>query len=83
MLTKIIRFQVIKPIDIDWKIFGKILNDIQYDTRQILNKSLQLAWEYEGFNADYKEDFNKYPSNKEVLSLLALFMYYLHFYIYV
>ncbi len=67
MATKIMRFQVIKPINIDWKVFGKILNDIQYDTRQILNKSLQLAWEYQGFSADYKENFNKYPSNKEVL----------------
>lgn len=67
MQTRVMRFQIIKPVDMEWKVFGKILNDIQYDTRQLLNKTIQLAWEYQNFSADYKNKYDKYPSAKDIL----------------
>jgi putative transposase len=75
MQTRVMRFQIVKPIDIDWKLFGKILFDIQYDTRQVLNKSIQLAWEYQGFSADYKNKFDGYPSAKETLGYSNIYGY--------
>lgn len=66
------RYQIIKPLDIDWKLFGKILNEIQRDTREVLNKTLQLCWEYQGFSAEYKKKFGDYPKAKDVLDYAGL-----------
>lgn len=51
------RYKIIKPIDCEWKLLGKVLRDIQYDTRHILNKTIQYFWEWQGFSSDYKEQF--------------------------
>lgn len=66
--TKVTKIQIIKPIDCDWQLFGKILRDIQYETRLILNKSTTLAWEWEGFSSEYKLKHNEYPSTKDILN---------------
>ena len=46
------RYRIIKPVDCDWGEFGKILRDLQYKTKHILNKTIQYAWEYDNFSAD-------------------------------
>lgn len=66
-MIKIMKFQIIKPIDIEWKIFGDILYNLQRETRDIRNKTSQLCWEYHGFSSDYKEKFDEYPKNKDIL----------------
>lgn len=67
--TKVMRYQIVKPYgkDITWASFGKILRELNYETAKILNKSIQLAWEYNNFSADYKKEHGKYPSSKEIL----------------
>ena len=72
---KTMRYQIIKPLDCDWKQFGQILRDINYETRQILNKSIQFAWEYEGFSSDYKKKFDKYPKTKDFLNYASVHGY--------
>lgn len=61
------KYQIIKPLDCDWSLFGKILRDINYDTRKILNKSIQLCWEYSGFSSNYKKLYGNYPNTKDIL----------------
>lgn len=61
------KYQIIKPIDSDWNTFGKVLRDIQYDTRQIMNKTIQLCWEWYGFSAEYKAVHEVYPNTREIL----------------
>jgi len=77
MFTKVMRYQIVKPIDVDWDIFGHILRELQHETRIALNKTIQLAWEYHGFSSEYKEKFGKSPNNREVLGYT-----YLHGYAY-
>lgn len=72
---KTMRYQIIKPLDCDWKQFGQILRDINYETRQILNKTIQFAWEYEGFSSDYKKEFDKYPKTKDFLNYASVHGY--------
>jgi IS605 OrfB family transposase len=67
MPTQVVKLQIIKPTDCTWEILGKVLNELQYETRQILNKSVQLAWEYQGFSSDYKEKYGQYPKTKDIL----------------
>jgi len=67
-VTKVVKIQIVKPINCDWDLFGKILNEIQYETRQVLNKSTTFAWEWEGFSSDYKLKYGEYPKQKDVLN---------------
>ena len=74
-MVKTMKYQIIKPMDIDWKLFGQILYSLQRETRNIKNKTSQLCWEYNGFSADYKEQYNKYPKPKEVLGYTNMMGY--------
>jgi transposase, IS605 OrfB family, central region len=62
------RYHIIKPVDDDWGLLGKILRELQYDTRRILNKTIQLCWEWEGFSSDYKKDTGIYPKVSDCAS---------------
>ena len=70
--TQTVKIQIIKPIDCEWQLFGKILRELQYETRQILNKSTQLAWEWEGFSSNYKLKYNEYPNTKDILNYVYI-----------
>ena len=74
-MNKVAKFQIIKPINMDWQTLGKILNELQYETRNVKNKAMQLAWEYQGFSSDYKKEYEKYPSAKEVLKYSGIMGY--------
>lgn len=73
------RYQIIKPIEnkdnIDWKLLGDIFFNLQKETRQILNKTIQLAWEYNGFEQDYKLKYDVYPKAKDILSYSSVHGY--------
>ena len=73
--TKVMRFQIIKPLDCEWDLLGQVLREIQYETRQILNKSIQLSWEYNGFSNDYKKIHGDYPKSKDILNYSNIFGY--------
>lgn len=62
------KFQIIKPTNIDWKQFGDILFTIQKETREIMNKTIQLCWEWQGFSSDYKEKYSIFPKEKDILT---------------
>ena len=66
------RYAIIKPVDADWDEFGTLLRELSYQTRQILNESIRLAWEWQGFSADYKEQYNKYPNPRETLGYAGI-----------
>lgn len=65
--TKVMRFQIIKPLDCEWKLFGHILNELRSKTRYILNKGIQGQWEWDGFSSEYKKLHDNYPNTKEIL----------------
>jgi len=66
-MNKIMKYKIIKPINDTWKEFGDTLYKIQNETREILNKSTQLCWEYQGFSSEYKEENGEYPKTKDIL----------------
>ena len=66
-LVKIMRFQIVKPVHDSWEELNQVLRDLQYDTRKVMNKTIQLCWEYHNFSSDYKAKYGMYPDMKEVL----------------
>lgn len=73
--TKVMRYQIIKPISDTWETMGHVLREIQRETRAALNKTIQLAWEWQGFTAAYKQQNDEYPKAKEHLGYSALHGY--------
>lgn len=61
------RFQIVKPVNETWDELGKVLRDLQHDTQRILNKTIQLCWEYQNFSSDYKKKHEVYPENDKIL----------------
>ena len=71
-MVKTMKYQIIKPIDTSWQEFGKLLFDLRRDTREVMNKSMQLAWEYYQFSSEYKQKHGAYPQNSDVLGYKTL-----------
>lgn len=65
MPVKVMRYQIVKPVDADWELLGKVLRDLQDDTRKVLNKVIQLCWEWQGFSAEYKQQYGIYPKTSD------------------
>lgn len=64
MITKAVRFQIIKPLDTDWKEFGSILQDLTYKTTKMCNAAVQLYWENHNYRLQHKNETGKYPDAK-------------------
>ncbi|MFP3380786.1 hypothetical protein SB767_31160, partial [Bacillus sp. SIMBA_069] len=54
-------------LDDDWEVLGQVLRTVQRETHTLLNKTVQLAWEWQGFSSGYKEKYGLYPIQQEVL----------------
>ena len=53
---------------IDYKDIYKLLWEMQKQTREIKNKSIQYCWEYSNFSSDYYKEHHQYPNEKEILN---------------
>lgn len=53
---------------VEYRDMCKMLWILQDQTRTIKNKTIQLAWEWNGYSADYKAKHGVYPNQKDILS---------------
>ncbi len=73
-MTKVVRLALIceqvnkDKIVVDYKEIYEILWELQKQTREIKNKSIQYCWEYNNFSSDYYKLNHEYPKEKDVLS---------------
>jgi putative transposase len=79
MTTKVMRYKIIKPINCEWKLLGKVLRDIQYDTRHILNKTIQCFWEWQWFSSDYKKQYGLSIKSSDISSYKSFIGYIKNF----
>lgn len=68
-ITKATRFQIIKPLDASWEVYGKVLNDLSYQTTRMCNAAVQMYWEYHNTRLQYKQEHGKYPQDKDLFSM--------------
>lgn len=66
--VKVVRIPLISNNEIDYKEVNKILWKLQDQTRAIKNKTIQMAWEWNNFSADYKEKYGTKPSPKDIMN---------------
>jgi transposase len=65
MVTKAVRFQIVKPIQSSWEELGNVLRDLSYWTAKLCNFAVQLYWENHHFRLRYKNEKGKYPGAAE------------------
>ncbi|QQE80048.1 RNA-guided endonuclease TnpB family protein [Alicyclobacillus sp. SO9] len=64
---RVMQYQIVKPCNGDWSTLAKVLSYLQNATRQVLNKTIQLCWEWQGFGSDYKRKFGENAVDRELL----------------
>ena len=73
-MNKVVRLALISETydkdgnEVDYKEINKLLWELQKQTREIKNKSIQLCWEYNNFSSDYYKKNGDYPKEKDILS---------------
>ena len=65
-MQQVVRFEIIRPVDNDWKVLDKVLRDLQYESRQVLNKTIQYNWEFSNCAIDFKEKFGIKPKISDI-----------------
>lgn len=65
-ITKIMKYQIIKPLDIEWKLVGQIFNEIQYQSWLLANKTIQMFWDFEKLSFSYKKRYGEYLKMKDL-----------------
>jgi IS605 OrfB family transposase len=59
-------YQIINPVETDWKTFDSILKQIQKETRIICNRTINLLMDFENKKEDIKSQTGVYPKVQEV-----------------
>ena len=64
-MVKVVRLQIIRPMDIDWNKFGDILYSLEKETRYVKNKTLSLYNDWTNYSLDVYNKTGKYPNLNE------------------
>ena len=73
-MVKVVRLSLItEQLDkdgnpVDYKEVNRILWDIQRQTREIKNKTVQYCWEYSNFSSEYYKEHQTYPDRADILN---------------
>lgn len=84
-MTKVVKVYLIsEQVDkdgnkIDYKKISSLLWDLQRQTRDIKNKTVQLCWEWLGYSSDYYKKNEEYPKEKDTLGYTLSGFVYDHF----
>ena len=60
-MNKVMRYQVIKPINMDWTTFGDILYKLRQEVRFAKNKTIALYNDWLTYTLQYKNEHGEYP----------------------
>ena len=64
-MNKVMSYRIVKSTNIDWKMLGNILKNLQKETRLVKNKSIQVYKEWQDYCEEFKKEHNKYPKIKD------------------
>lgn len=65
-MNKVVRCQIVKPVDMDWKQFGDILYELQYEAREIKNKTMFMYHEWVQYCTEQENLTGKKPKVEDV-----------------
>jgi len=60
-MNKVMKYQIIKPLNIDWEDFGNILFNLRKESRQIKNRAIAIYHEWVQYSMSYYDEYGKWP----------------------
>ena len=60
-MNKIMKYQIIKPLNIDWETFGNILFNLRKESRQVKNRAIAIYHEWVLYSMAYYDECGKWP----------------------
>lgn len=72
-MTKTLKLQLYYKDDevLDFKKAQETLWQLQRETRAAANRAIQMLWEHNGFESDWKKNVGKYPTKEESKNILG------------
>lgn len=65
-MIKNYKFEIVKPVDMDWGLFNKLLMDFRYITYKIMNISTVMYWDYMNTDISYRDRTGHYIDIYEI-----------------
>lgn len=62
------KFEIIKPINEEWTLLGRVLNALQYESYKLANRTIQMLWDFQNLSFSYKERFGEFLKMKDLPS---------------
>lgn len=60
------KYQIVCPVNIEWKTFEIYLRTLSYHFRTIGNRTIQKLWEYDNQSLKHFKDTGQYPSAQQL-----------------
>ena len=65
IITKTLKIEIVRPLNIPWFMFNRILKDIARATLQSRNAAVRIAWEFDGHSEMFHKFYGCYPNAKD------------------
>lgn len=65
MYTKVMMYEIIKPLSCDWNVFGEVLRRIRYESYRIKNAAIQYCYDDDNKRSAFKKIHGRYPRKNE------------------
>ncbi len=65
-VVKVMKYQIVCPVNIEWKTFEIYLRTLSYHFRTIGNRTIQKLWEYDNQSLKHFKDTGQYPSAQQL-----------------
>ena len=66
VVTKVMQYEIVKPLTCTWDVFGTILREVRYESFRIKNRTIQQYYQYENDRQAYKSLHGTYPNDLDI-----------------
>lgn len=64
--VKVMKYQIVCPVNIEWKVFETYLRTLAYQSRTIGNRTIQKIWEFDNLSLNHFKETGEYPSAQQL-----------------
>ncbi|WP_219375153.1 RNA-guided endonuclease TnpB family protein [Bacillus mycoides] len=65
-VVKVMKYQIVCPVNIEWKVFETYLRTLTYQVRTIGNRTIQKLWEFDNQSLNHFKENGVYPSTQQL-----------------
>ncbi|WP_242311988.1 RNA-guided endonuclease TnpB family protein [Bacillus cereus group sp. BfR-BA-01331] len=65
-VVKVMKYQIVCPVNIEWKVFETYLRTLTYQVRTIGNRTIQKLWEFDNQSLNHFKENGLYPSTQQL-----------------